>query len=564
LVLNRVHVAVAALAVSVAGAGSALVGTPAVAAPSQELRVNASDDAYTSSRRRELNVGLADKLVTGRLGRDTKISYLKFAVSAPAAGTALTGARLRLVAMGDIAGALSLTRVSDKGWSEKTLTAATAPALGSQTRTGAAKAAATGTEVTFDLGTIVTGPGVYAFALRSSATDAVTRFRSAEAGFGGPELILTTAAASIKPVPTKPVPTKPVPTKPVPTKPVPTKPVPTKPVPTKPIPTTPVPTTPAATPVPAGNECVTGELLVPTCGVLWGAAAGGFSNDPRDEALKAWENTSGRTAAIFHQYHKGDEVFPTKAEIAMTRDPAKPRVLLLNWKIAYGSTWAKVAAGQQDARIDKFAARIKATYNEKFFLALNHEPENDVITNPSAGMQAKDFAAMYRHVILRLRAQGVDNAINVLAYMGNEKWMSQSWWQDLYPGDDVVDWMGLDSYVSAEKGAYHYGMFSNLLDRKGNTGPGWYDWAVSTHPTKPIMVAEWGVYHRVASTVDKSPGYNSVLPELAKRPAIKAMVYFDCLADNEGDRNISIASTKAGLESFRKLAANPLFNVTIR
>jgi hypothetical protein len=196
-------------------------------------------------------------------------------------------------------------------------------------------------------------------------------------------------------------------------------------------------------PVPAKAECVTDKLLIPSCGVLWGAAAGGFSDAPRDEALKAWEKTSGRTAAIFHQYHKGDEIFPTKAEIAMTRDPNHPRVLLLNWKIAYGSTWAKVAAGAQDARIDAFAARIKAGYSEKFFLALNHEPENDVIARAGSGWTAKDFAAMYRHTILRLRAQGITNAINVLAYMGNEKWMSQSWWADLYPGDDVVDWIGL-------------------------------------------------------------------------------------------------------------------------
>jgi hypothetical protein len=589
LVLNRVHVAVAVLAASVAGAGSALVGSPAVAAPSQELRVSASDDAYTSSGRRELNVGQADKLVTGRLDRDVKISYLKFVV---ATSGKVTDAGLRLAAVGEIAGTVSLTRVTDKGWSEKTLTAATAPALGSQTRTGAVRTTAAGAEVVFDLGAVVTGPGVYAFAVRSSATDAVTRFRSTEARSGRPELSLTIAAAS-KPVPTKPVPTTPVPTTPVPTTPVPTTPVPTTPVPTTPVPTTPVPTTPvpttpvpttpvSTTPVPTtpvpttpvpttpaptsspAGKCVTGELLVPSCGVLWGAAAGGFSDAPRDEALKAWERTSGRTAAIFHQYHKGDEVFPTKAEIAMTRDPAHPRVLLLNWKVAYGSTWAKVAAGQQDARIDRFAARINAGYGERFFLALNHEPENDVLTNPAAGMQAKDFAAMYRHVILRLRAKGVTNAVNVLAYMGNEKWMSQSWWKDLYPGDDVVDWLGLDSYVSAEKGAYHYGMFADVLDRRGNSGPGWYDWAVGAHPSKPIMVAEWGVYHRVSSTVDKSPGYNSVLPELAKRPGIKAMVYFDCLADDEGDRNISIASTKAGLDSFRKLAANPLFNVTLR
>jgi beta-mannanase len=302
---------------------------------------------------------------------------------------------------------------------------------------------------------------------------------------------------------------------------------------------------------------------VPSCGILWGGAAGGFTDAPRDQALKDWEKLSGRTATIFHQYHKGDEAFPTKAEIAMTRDPAKPRVLLLNWKIAYGSTWAKVAKGEQDKRIDAFAARIKATYPEKFFLALNHEPENDVIAKAGSGWEAKDFAAMYRHTILRLRAKGVTNAINVMAYMGNEKWMSQSWWADLYPGDDVVDWIGLDSYVSAEPGYYHYGMFADLLDRKGKTGPTFYDWATTKHASKPLMIAEWGVYHRVGKITDKSPGYNSVRPELAKRPAIKAIVHFDTAQDDEGDRDISINSSKPSLTAFQKLATDPIFNVKI-
>jgi hypothetical protein len=31
--------------------------------------------------------------------------------------------------------------------------------------------------------------------------------------------------------------------------------------------------------------------------VLWGAAAGGFTDTPRDQALKEWEQTTGRTAA---------------------------------------------------------------------------------------------------------------------------------------------------------------------------------------------------------------------------------------------------------------------------
>src|SRR3954470_3246826 len=121
---------------------------------------------------------------------------------------------------------------------------------------------------------------------------------------------------------------------------------------------------------------------------------------------------------------------------------------------------------------------------------------------------------MYRHTVLRLRAEGVRNAINVVAYMGNEKWMAQSWWKDLYPGDDVVDWIGLDSYVSAEAGYYHYGMFGDLLDRAPKGGVGFYDWAVTQHPSKPVMAAEWGVYHRTSVTADKAPAFNSVLPEL--------------------------------------------------
>ncbi|MEU8663944.1 glycosyl hydrolase, partial [Actinoplanes philippinensis] len=296
----------------------------------------------------------------------------------------------------------------------------------------------------------------------------------------------------------------------------------------------------AATAAPAA--CVTDAKLVPSCGVLWGGAAGGFTSAPRDQALKTWEKASGRTASLFHQYHKGDEAFPTKAEIAMTNDADNPRALLLNWKIAYGSSWAKVAKGEQNRRIDAFAARAKA-YGKTFFLVLNHEPENDVKARKGSGWEAKDFAAMYRHTIQRLRSQGVTNVVNVLAYMGNEKWMAQSWWKDLYPGDEVVDWIGLDSYVSVEKGYYHYGKFADLLDRKPKGGGlGFYDWATSKHPTKPIMVAEWGAYHRVGKRTDKSAVYDSVVPELRKRPAIKAIVHFDTKKDDQGDRDISIDS----------------------
>ncbi|WP_249714291.1 glycoside hydrolase family 26 protein [Rhizomonospora bruguierae] len=339
------------------------------------------------------------------------------------------------------------------------------------------------------------------------------------------------------------------------------------PYPSPPPTTSPATTAPASpAPSPTGSTCTVDAKLVPSCNLLWGAAAGGFGSVPRDRALRDWEVLSGRAATIFHAYHRGDELFPTKAEIAMARDAANPRVLMLNWKVANGSTWAGVAAGEQDARIDRWAAHVRANFPETFFLVPHHEPENDVVPAAGSGMTATDYAAMYRHVVTRLRAAGLTNVVTVLAYLGNEKWLGQGWWPDLYPGDSYVDWIGLDSYVSVQPGAYHYGAFADLLDRKGaGTGNlGFYAWATSRHPDKPIIVAEWGAYHPVATVLDKALVYGGVAAELRKRPAIKGIVYFDTKADGAGDRDISIDSSATALAAFRRLAADPMFTVTLK
>jgi beta-mannanase len=506
-----------------ASGGLAFAG-PADAATTPAIRtVFAGDDAYVSSTRAGSNFGSAAKLVVGTADGETRTSYVAFETGAFPAGAKITAARLILPFDGKPAAARLSAYPVNGTWSENTIAGATQPATG-DTGVGSAMPNATDPSVTIDLTRTVTKAGRYSFALRSASTSAVTRLLSAESGdakTAGPRLVVNYLPAT----PTTP--------------------------------TTPTPTTPA--------PCTTGALLMPSCGVLWGAAAGGFTTAPRDQALKDWETLTGRTATIFHAYHKGDEKFPTAAEIAMTRDAARPRVLLLNWKVAYGSTWAKVAAGEKDARIDAWAAHVKANYGtQKFFLALHHEPENDVQAAAGSQMTAKDFAAMYRHVIERLRAQRVTNVVNVLAYMGNEKWMAQAWWKDIYPGDDVVDWIGLDSYVSVEKGYYHFGGFGDLLDRRPTGGGvGFYDWSVANHPGKPIMVAEWGMYHRVNYPTSKAAAYATVLPELAKRPQIKAIVYFDTASDDEGDRNIAVNSTTDSLTAFRTLAASPVFNVRL-
>jgi beta-mannanase len=498
-------------------ASTGFAGAAHAETTTEALKFSAIDDAYSSTGRPTYNFGGSDKLYAGKVDGDTMVSYLKFKVGTLATGATVQSAKVTLT-RGERAlpSTVKLAKVTDTAWSEKTLTAKNDPALGTVVATVNPKSDAK--TVTFDVSSVIKGAGTYTFAVTAPVTNGAAQFRSAEytsSNAGQPSLDVTVQKT--------------------------------------------------VTPPPPPAECTVDAKLVPSCGVLWGAAAGGFSDVPRDEALKTFEQKTGRTAAIYHTYHKGDELIPTKAEIAMTNDPAKPRTLMLNWKVAYGSTWAKVAAGEMDARIDREAAYLKANFTKPFFLVLHHEPENDVKPTAGSGFTAKDFAAMYRHTILRLRAQGVTNIISTVAYMNYEKWNDSPWWFDLYPGDDVVDWIGVDSYVNAQPGGFHNGDFTYLMNRTTGKSayPGFYNWATTQHPTKPVMAAEWGVYDEAGGTNhDKAKIYDTVVPNLSKLPAVKAVVYFETAKDQLG-HDIRMDDTPEALAAFKKLAANPLFDVKL-
>src|SRR3954471_24250621 len=97
-----------------------------------------------------------------------------------------------------------------------------------------------------------------------------------------------------------------------------------------------------------GKKCTVNVDLVPSCGLLWGVAPGAYTDLPASRALKQFESATGRPADVLHSYHRGDEVFPTADEIATVSGPRK-RILFANWKVAWGTTWAAVASGAEDA-----------------------------------------------------------------------------------------------------------------------------------------------------------------------------------------------------------------------
>jgi hypothetical protein len=303
---------------------------------------------------------------------------------------------------------------------------------------------------------------------------------------------------------------------------------------------------------------------VPTCGVLLGVAPAAQTTTDRETALNNFEQQVQHGQPIYHSYHRGvGSFFPSPQEMDIANEANDPHILFINWKPAVAS-WASIADGNPtvDRYLDKLAVYIRTHYSAPFFFTIHHEPENDVVERAGSGYTAADYAAMYRHVVLRLRADGVTNLVTVMDYMAYAPWNTKSWFSQLYPGDDVVDWVGWDMYGYSTPKAYGFGDFTEMLTRGGSGGwPGIYSWATTQFPDKPFMVAEWGVWYGPADPTHQASVFASVGAELDLYPQIKALVYFD--TPNANGRSSLITSTPTALAAFQAMCQLPQFQVSL-
>lgn len=309
--------------------------------------------------------------------------------------------------------------------------------------------------------------------------------------------------------------------------------------------------------VAARKKCSLSAKLVPSCGLAFGAYALPQGGEGQMAAFGRFSRTVKHDLDIIHNYHQGAQKFPTAGEKALTRRPGINRTLLMNWKPENGLTWRQVAAGKGDALINAEARYIKKSYKPKFFLAIHHEPENDV-RGAGSGFSAMNYRAMYRHVVDRFRANGVKNVVYVMNYMGAQKWAEKSWYKNLYPGYRYVDWLAFDPYLTKTNGT-QVGTFSRLMNLHWGNGSwrGAYHWAAKHHPRKPIMLAEWGIGEKPGSATWKSSFYKSAIKEARKFPKLKALVYFSNPKGASGDARPN-TSTRS-LTGFRAMLRSNIF-----
>jgi hypothetical protein len=130
-----------------------------------------------------------------------------------------------------------------------------------------------------------------------------------------------------------------------------------------------------------------------------------------------------------------------------------------------------------------------------------------------------EYNAAFRWIRTVFNEEQTDNVLfvwcpNILGGPAVDFW-------DYYPGDEYVDWLGLDGYNWASNPWCSFTTLFNESYRR-----------ITALSRKPLMIAEWGC----TSACDegaKSTWLERAVDEAALMPQVKALVYFNNEADGE-------------------------------
>ncbi|WP_026313366.1 DUF7594 domain-containing protein [Actinomadura flavalba] len=328
---------------------------------------------------------------------------------------------------------------------------------------------ARGDRVVFDVGSVIDGPGRYAFAITNPGSRSAASLHARESGRKGPRLILDTRGrfrfrppARPTPPPTPPVVTLPEePEAPVAT----AAPVSPRPAPTRtrtPRPTTSPSAPPSVSPRPSAPPKPGGKTM---CGVSLELRNG----ESYESALRRADSDYGGLETVRLFYRGVPPAWPGKPDLGK-RPP------IISFKFAPKD----VLAGRHDAAMAKWFAT--APRDRDVYWVYYHEPEDNVAKGE---FTAADYRAAWRR--LRSLADRADNPRlkATLVLMG---WSltaeSRRNWRDYYAGKDVVQVLGWDVYnLSHHKGRYDSPsvMFDKVI-------------AVSNDEGLPFGIAETGSY----------------------------------------------------------------------
>ena len=296
------------------------------------------------------------------------------------------------------------------------------------------------------------------------------------------------------------------------------------------------------------QQLLASSLVPPPGKAWWGAYVGGVSGVP------AFESLTGRKTAIIREYSywTAGQTWPSRGDRQLCA-PGTGRHLLLSQELRYPgggyATCAEVTSGAFDKQITA-EARQFAAWGQPFWYVFVHEMDTlwkrtHLYSHPA------EYAAAYRHVRTLWQEAGAVNA--------EWTWCVTGWkgnfpnYHALYPGNDVVDWIGWDPYEWDHSPwmppAVNWDVF-----------PTWLRAQDVIDPAKPKILCETGVdVARWTTPPHSAADWWNAAPHGALTAGLQGVCLFDINTGNAGGQ-WRIDNKPAVLAAYKAAGRSSVFN----
>lgn len=310
-------------------------------------------------------------------------------------------------------------------------------------------------------------------------------------------------------------------------------------------------------------NCSINDKLVNSCRPWLGVALPAQESTLRDSVDQHERNITRQTEVI-RTYMPLDKI-PNLSEDERHFINRPNTILFIDFKptLLWGS--ANGMDAQVNLRIDQMADSIKAAVptGKKVMLSVSAEPEADISSgvnctsldqNAQSGSPA-EYKEMWRNVRNRFDARGAGaKVVWAMGYGGYSPWDCVV--KDLYPGNELVDWITWSPYVGdgntwASDAGRFYAILESLSDETHN------------FVSKPWGVAEWGSWH--TNQEDAYTLYADAKKTLEEGayPRLKLYSIFDAIGakDSRIEYNgVTQQTDAAELGAYREFALSPRFS----
>jgi cellulose synthase (UDP-forming) len=231
-------------------------------------------------------------------------------------------------------------------------------------------------------------------------------------------------------------------------------------------------------------------------------------------AFDPWRRLDALPLVLEHSYVPQSEPRLLAASLAHAGDRRIPLVTLepLSLESEAVPVLDRIVSGQADGELAKLARVVRDSAPQTVLIRWAHEMDLNLLYPWSSNDPAL-YRAAFRHVVEVFRAEGVSNARWVWSPAGQGNALA------FYPGDDVVDYVGLtvlgDASWDAELGYASRQSMADILRPR-------YSAVQST--LKPIIIAELAVS---GSAAEQAAWLDDGARALTEFPRVAAVVYFN-------------------------------------